>query len=68
MANIALMTSHMAIDTLTERTNTPVWASSIYRPQDVAILNGKYIGPNITDGVQQTVLEREWPTLKDNAK
>ncbi|MBI6152193.1 ThiF family adenylyltransferase [Serratia surfactantfaciens] len=68
ITNIALMTSQMAVNALAKRTNTPIWTSSIYRPQDVAILHGKYIGPSLTDGVQQTILEREWPVIKENGK
>lgn len=61
MTNIASMVSQVALRTLTGDLSDATWVTSIYRPQDVAILGGQYLGPLLPDGVQQSTLERQWP-------
>lgn len=68
MANIAMMTSHMVIDALTGRIKMPTWTSTIYRIDDVDVMNGRYIGPELPAGMQQCVLKREWPVMKGGEK
>lgn len=66
MMNIASMVSHLAIRSLTGHAEA-IWVSSIYRPQDIPVLGGKYYGPDLPDGVQQMVFERRWPDNKEGA-
>ncbi len=65
MANVASMVSQAALSALTGQLQDTSWFTSIYRPQDVATLGGKYCGPQLPDGVQQTVLERRWPEQRE---
>jgi len=65
MDNIASMVSQTALRALTGRAEHAAWVSSIWRPQDIAGLGGKYDGPELPDGVQQIVLERTWPERKE---
>lgn len=64
MTSIASMVSQTALRALTGQVTAEAWVSSIYRPQDVVNLGGKYCGPLIADGVQQLVLDRGWPSQK----
>lgn len=64
MANVASMVTQVALRTLTEQFDNPVWSTTIYRPQDVAKHDGTYSGPTLSDGVQHIVLEREWPPIE----
>ncbi|QPL45331.1 ThiF family adenylyltransferase [Halomonas sp. A40-4] len=68
MVNIASMVSQTALRTLTGNVKDAVWVSSIYRPQDVAELGGEYLGPELPDGVRQSLLEREWPENKERTE
>jgi hypothetical protein len=61
MTSIASMVAQTALRSLTGQVNEMAWVSSIYRPQDVAGLGGKYQGPAMAEGVQQLVLDRGWP-------
>ncbi len=61
MMNIASMVSQTAIRTLTGNVGNATWISSINRPQDIEVLGGYYLGPELPEGVQQTQLERGWP-------
>jgi hypothetical protein len=61
MENIASMVSQTALRVLTGSAEQAVWVSSIWRPQDIAGLGGKYEGPELPIGAQQIVLERVWP-------
>ncbi|MCL2590078.1 MAG: ThiF family adenylyltransferase [Betaproteobacteria bacterium] len=61
MTNIACMVSQTALRALTGHVEHTAWISSIYRPQDIVALGGRYYGPELSDGVQQIVLERGWP-------
>jgi hypothetical protein len=65
MTNIASMVSHTALRALTGNIVTAAWVSSIYRPDDVPVLGGKYHGPELPDGAQQILLERGWPEHKE---
>ncbi len=68
MANVASMVTQAALRMLTAQFDSPVWTTTIYRPQDVAKHNGTYGGPTLSDGVQHIVLEREWPTVRDEVR
>lgn len=68
MMNIASMVSHTAVQTLTGLVVDRTWVSSISRPQDVADLGGKYHGPELPGGVQQTLLERGWPKHSERSE
>ncbi|RRW39951.1 ThiF family adenylyltransferase [Pseudomonas luteola] len=61
MVNIASMVSQAALRALSGGIETPIWVSSINRPNDVATLGGKYLGPELPAGMQQSQLERNWP-------
>lgn len=61
MDSIASMVSQTALRVLNGDIGDTTWISSISRPQDVANLGGVYHGPELQEGVQQTVLERGWP-------
>lgn len=65
MTNVASMVSHTALRALTGNIMTAAWVSSIYRPDDVPVLGGKYHGPELPDGAQQILLERGWPEHKE---
>lgn len=65
MANVASMVTQVALRSLTGQLQKHAWSTTIYRPQDVANYEGKYFGPDLAEGVQHTVIEREWPTLED---
>lgn len=64
MMNIASMVAQTALRSLAGHAGDATWISSICRPQDVVAQGGKYIGPNLPDGVQQTLLERGWPKVE----
>lgn len=68
MTNIASMVSQTALRALAGQLQHPAWITSISRPKDIAALGGKYHGSALPDGVQQTVLERDWPTQQDTAE
>ncbi|MGD8175432.1 HesA/MoeB/ThiF family protein [Marinimicrobium sp. ARAG 43.8] len=61
MTNVASMVSQSALRVLSRELSTATWITTIYRPQDVAGLGGRYLGPPLPDGVQQSILERRWP-------
>lgn len=61
MTNVASMVSHAALRALTSNLHESVWLTCVYRPQDIAPLGGEYKGPELPDGVQQTVFDRKWP-------
>lgn len=65
MTNIASMVSDTALRALAGRIENATWVSSIYRPDEVPTLGGKYYGPKLPDGAQQISLERGWPEHKD---
>lgn len=67
MTTVASMVSQTALRALTGGLSNTTWVTSIYRPQDVAGLGGQYLGPALSDGVQQTTLERKWPDQKERA-
>lgn len=64
MANVASMVTQVALRGLTGQIDTPVWTTSIYRPQDIPKHDGTYSGPVLESGVQHIVLEREWPNIE----
>lgn len=68
MMNIASMVSQTAVRTLTGLVEDSTWVSSVCRPQDVAGLGGTYHGPELPDGVQQTLLERGWPKHSEGSE
>ena len=68
MTSIASMVSQTALRALTGNVEHRTWVSSINRPNDVATLGGKYLGPELPDGVRQTLLERGWPENKEGAE
>lgn len=61
MVNIASMASQVALRALSGSIQSPSWVSSISRPHDIATLGGKYLGPELSAGMQQAQLERDWP-------
>lgn len=65
MANVASMVTQVALRSLTGQLQKQAWSTTIYRPQDVANYEGKYFGPDLAEGVQHAVIEREWPTVED---
>lgn len=64
MANVAAMVVQLALRSLTEKFEQPVWSTTIYRPQDITSRGGTYHGPEVAEGVQHIVLEREWPSIE----
>ena len=68
MVNIASMVSQTALRVLSGKIDSPSWISSINRPDDVVTLGGKYIGPELPDGMQQAQLERDWPETLERDK
>lgn len=61
MSNVAGMVAQVALRTLTGQLEQQAWATSIYRPQDIANHGGTYLGPTVENGIQHIVLERAWP-------
>lgn len=68
MVNIASMVSQAALRVLSGSIESPSWFSSINRPRDVTKLGGKYLGPELPAGMQQTQLERGWPELLESTQ
>lgn len=58
--NIASMVSQVALRVLNGRAHSSNWVSSINSPHDVALVGGKYLGPELPTGMQQVQLERDW--------
>ncbi|ENZ2688592.1 ThiF family adenylyltransferase [Salmonella enterica] len=65
MTSIATMVTQAAIRYLNGHYAAPAWMTSIYRPQDVQLNGGKYMGPDLPPGTVQSVLERQWPDPGD---
>jgi hypothetical protein len=68
MTNIASMVVQAAMQSLAGHMGDATWLSSVYRPQEIAALGGKYTGPSLPDGVQQILLERGWPEQRPEAE
>lgn len=68
MVNIASMVSQAALRALSGGIESPIWASRINSPHDVATLGGKYLGPELPAGMQQAQLERNWPEQLETAQ
>ena len=68
MVNIASMVSQTALRVLSGNIDSPSWVSSINRPDDVVMLGGKYLGPELPAGMQQAQLERDWPETLERGK
>lgn len=68
IVNIASMVSQVILRVLNSGIESPRWVSSINRPNEVATLGGKYLGPELPAGMQQAQLERDWPELLENTQ
>lgn len=68
MVNIASMVSQAALRALNGDLESPIWASRINSPHDVATLGGVYLGPELPAGMQQAQLERNWPEQLETAQ
>ena len=68
MVNIASMVSQAALRALNGNIGSPSWVSSINRPDDVVTLGGNYLGPELPAGMQQALLERDWPEISERSK
>lgn len=61
IANIAAMVTQAALRALNGDISTSLWLSSVNRTQDVAKLEGVYLGPALPTDIQHAVWERGWP-------
>ncbi|HBR2091806.1 ThiF family adenylyltransferase [Klebsiella quasipneumoniae] len=67
MNGVATMVTQAAIRYLTTVGDVTQWHSSVYRPDEVGVLGGRYTGPVLPEGVVQSVFERNWPKPGQNA-
>lgn len=68
MVNIASMVSQVALRALNGGIESPIWASRINSPHDVATLGGVYLGPELPAGMQQVQFELNWPEQLETAQ